>query len=122
MTTNSNQSRDELRAQIFSSESRKPEAKVIEFFGSEVEVRQPSLSTILGAQTGNKSERDTIIVMIIDQTFVPGTNEKVFESADRDQLVSMPYGTDMNRMSRALNELTDLATDAAEGNSRKTRR
>lgn len=124
MTSNSKQpaSRDDIRKKIFAFESRQPDTKVIEFFGTEVEVRQPSLKDLLASQSAKTPEQDRIIQMIIDYTFRPGTDERIFEIADKDSLLAMPYGEDMNRMSRALNELTALATDKAEGNSGKTQR
>ena len=79
---------------------------------------------MLKIQAARESDSDHSIViwLIINYTFVPGTDDRVFEEGDRDALLNLPYGADMNRMNKALNDLTDLTTKDAEGNLGTTRR
>lgn len=112
--------RDETRAAILSSENTKPDFRIVKFFGEDVELRQMDLATVLAVKesdSGNLSER--IIRMMINYSYVPGTNEKVFEDGDIEALLSLPFGQDFARMQVAIGELTNinLATESAVGNS-----
>lgn len=113
-------SRAELRTSIFKSENLQPKTEVVTFFGEEVEVRQPSMNTILNFRNADEADRKTQMVdMLIEYVFVPGTNEKVFETADKDQLLQMPFGQDMTGLQAAISRLTnvDLQTSAKAKNS-----
>lgn len=98
--------RDEIRAKVLGA---KPLVKVVEnFFGVTVELRQPDLGTILNAREEDQSNQVTR--MLTQFTFVPGTEEKVFEDADADALIKLPFGEQMQRFIDAMNEI--LGVDA----------
>lgn len=100
--------RDEIRAKVLGA---KPLVKVVEdFFGVTVELRQPDLGTILNAREEDQSNQVTR--MLTDFTFVPGTEEKVFEPADADALIKLPFGPPMQRFIDSMNEI--LGVDAGK--------
>ncbi len=102
MTTSN---RDSIRSKILSS--KKLNSKIINFFGAEVEIRQPDLGKVIEMREvqGNES---VLINSLIEQVFVPGTNEKVFEDADIETLKTLPFGADFVNLSKALEELSEI--------------
>jgi len=97
--------RKSVRANIFArKELRK---KVINFFGEEIELRQPQLGDIISARE-NDDRQAAVIETLIKYAFIPGTEEKVFEDADADSFKTMPFGADFLRINQALEELTEV--------------
>lgn len=114
--------RSTIRNALFNHERSKQRSKVIDFFGTQVEVRQPTLGTVLNTKQdadGNTS-RDGIIQSIIENVYVPRTQERVFEEADADALRALPFGQDMQRMTAAFNELSDIDPLDRKGTSGET--
>lgn len=109
--------RDEIRAQIF--KSKKFNSKIINLFGAKVEVKQPSLKQILHARDADKSE-EAAIDLIISHCYVPDTNELVFEDADKDSLLAMPFDENLLEVSEALNQMTSINVRGAEKNLKPT--
>jgi hypothetical protein len=111
-------SRAELRSSIFSSTNTKPKSKLVDFFGEQIEVRQPKVGVVLDLRNaGEKNIKQMLISTLIQYCYVPGTDEKVFEEADEDQLMEMPFGEDLTRLQTAISELTNVniqADDAAK--------
>lgn len=103
--SNEMSARDKIRAQVF--QSRKPKAKVIEFFDAEIELRQPTLGAILDA-ANEEERRAAIIDTLVNYAYVPGTDEKVFEDTDADSFKAMPWGADFQRVAKTLEEITEL--------------
>lgn len=97
--------RDALRAKLLAT--RAPAQKEITFFGETVEIRQPTLADVLKAQEAD-TVQSGIVQMIINYAFVPGTQEKVFEPADGDQLLTLPFGQEFIDLSKALESLTQV--------------
>lgn len=97
--------RDELRGQIF-AESKLNIIPVL-FFGAKIELRQPQLQDILAAQKSEDRE-SAVIETLIEYAFIPGTEEKVFEPGDAAGLKAKPFGADFLRISKALEELTEV--------------
>lgn len=107
--------RKELRGKLLGS-ARKFKSEVIEFFGEQIEVRQPSLGTVL-AQVEEKDKNKAIVRAIINYCYVPGTDEKVFEPEDEAAILNLPASEDIWRLNDAVSKLTGIDTKAAEGNS-----
>jgi hypothetical protein len=116
MTTPTVLSRDDIRASIFAA---KPKSKVIEFFGTQVEIRQPPLREVLAARDEGADINDAAYDTFIKYVFVPGTDQKVFDDTDIPGIKNLPFGTDMQALQSAINELTDIqaAVKTQEGNS-----
>lgn len=103
--------RNELRSKLLSS--HKPKSEMVEVFGVEVELRQPTLEAILGARDTADAKQRTVD-MIIQYAYVPGTDEQVFEPADRDQILRWPFGEDMLKVQQAITRLTGVDVSEAE--------
>lgn len=99
--------RDELRSRLL--KTRKPNSKLIEFFGEKVEIRQPTLGQILALRESIGGDMQSAVLRtLIEQTYIPGTNTLIFESSDIDQLKELPFGPDMVKISNAIGELAEV--------------
>lgn len=114
--------RDKMRASIFKSENKKPASSIITLFGEQVEIRQPTLATInrIGRMAANDSKIPGIVRVLIEYCFVPGTEEKVFDQADAEQLASMPSGQWLHDFNKEVEKLTGIDVRGAEKNSEET--
>ena len=82
---------DEIRSAIFSSSNFK--STEIELFGKAVEVRQPSVGQLMSlTEEGSDTVRSAAVNAMIAFTYLPGTNQKIFTSADKDGLLNLPMG------------------------------
>ena len=108
--------RDKLRASVFASKT--PKSKVIDFFGTEIEVRQASLEGILNSEVPEDSLKGLVNTMI-EFCFVPGTNEHVFEEADLDCIKALHFGPEFKVMQEAITEMMGINMVEARGESEK---
>lgn len=106
-------SRDEVRTRIFTSKGFKSEC--VELFGADIEIRQPSLGDILEYQE-NLDRKTGLMLLLTGYCYIPGTNEKVFEAADADGILNMPFGDDIVRLNKAIENLTSIDIAGEEGN------
>lgn len=111
--------RKALRAAIFAAENTKPKSVLFKLFGNEVEIRQPTVGQITKIAE-RKNNVSVIVAVLIEYCYVPNTEEKVFEEADREQLLDMPTGQWLNDFNKAIEELTGVDVKAAEKNSEET--
>ncbi len=103
--------RDEMRAVLLGTR-QKAKSQVISLFGIDVELRQPTLESILKARdTGDNASR--AVDMIIEYAFVPGTDDHVFEDTDRPQMLKWPFGEDLTKLNATIADLTGVDVDAA---------
>ena len=109
--------RDAIRAQIF--KSKKFHSETVTLFGAKVEVRQPTLRDILKARDSD-DKGSAAIDLIIGHCFVPDTNDKVFDDADKDLLLAMPFDDNLLEVSEALNRMTSINVKDEEKNLKKT--
>lgn len=105
----SSAARDAIRAAVLNATT--PQAKIITFFGQEIEVRQPTLGVALDSTTAT-DRKDQVFAMMLNYCFVPGTEEKVFEDADHDSILKLPFGQDVVSMQTAIAELTTVNVGA----------
>lgn len=108
----SSSKRDEIRAALLGNKIH-PRSKVIEVFGVEIELRQPTLGSILKARDLDDAE-ERAVEMIIRYAYVPGTDELVFEPEDKDALLGWPVGDDVMRIQNAIAEMTGIDISTAE--------
>lgn len=113
-------SREDIRTQIFNAKTTKPQSTLVSFMGSVVEVRQRTLGSILDAGTTDGEQQASIITALIESTFVPGTDEPVFEITDTDMLRSMPFNADIQRISTAVADLSSVDFLGKKVDSAKT--
>ncbi len=97
--------RDQIRQNIF--QARKFKTKKLQILGTDVEIRQPSVGTILDAQQEDDQKKSLVYIMV-NYCYVPGTNERVFEDADQEAIMELPVGEWFTELSGAIAELTNI--------------
>lgn len=98
--------RKSIRDQIFST---KPETREVPFNGTKIELRQPSLDDVMNLQDASKDDKKgAAITTIIQYSYVPGTEERVFEETDRDIIAQLPFNKDVKGLFDTVNELLGL--------------
>lgn len=96
--------RDGLRAAMLNHPNMKAQRKTIQYFGLDVEVRQPSVGTAMSfADEEHKS--DQALRMLLATVYVPGTDEPLFEEGDLEDLRNMPINEDFQRLMDTINSL-----------------
>lgn len=95
-----------------------------------VEVRQPTvkdrsaITRAAKAQSGDADKVDTGVLIaeaVIKLSFVPGTDERYFEDADRAALLEQPAGGFVDQVGQVALKLMNFGSDeVAEKNSAKT--
>lgn len=114
--------RKSVRDGIFTNPKMKPARKAVRFMDQDLELRQPTLEQVLSLSQAQTDDPDSpintqMVQVIIEHTFVPGTDLQVFDNADLETLMKMPFGEDFTRISEAFTELTDIKLEAAVKNS-----
>ena len=109
--TNTNTTRDDLRAKIFSSENSVCKRTSVQLNGVELEIKQPTVAEVmkLNEIEGTQSR---VAHMLVTYAFVPGTDERVFDMGDIDQLSNMPYTPEMTEIQNVITKMLvgDVAT------------
>lgn len=95
--------RDQLRAQIL---GQKPKTELVSLFGATVEIRQPSLKRIMNMRQMDEDVKATIF--LTEFTFVPGTDDLLFDDADQDALLELPFSADFQAFIEKMNGLMGL--------------
>jgi len=98
--------RNELRAKLLGS-APKPKSELVTLFGAEVELRQPTLATIM-EMSDEVDSKQRSVDMFLRYAYVPGTNELVFEKTDAAVILAWPFGDDILAMQQAIGRLTGL--------------
>lgn len=109
--------RDEIRSAIFSP--KKAKSKTVTFFGTKIEIRQSTLMDIVSA-AGEEDRKSAIAGALIRSAYVPGTDQKVFEEADTDSLLQLPFGGDFIKVNEAIQEMSEVNFLDKGGDSPKT--
>lgn len=114
--------RDEIRSKVFSADTFKRET--VEAFGTIIEIRQTTLGRVLELQGKLSQDRKGAIALaFVEFCHVPETNERLFDEADLDGILSLPFGEDFQRVQDVINKLmgvTEKDIEEAEGNLDKT--
>lgn len=112
MTEKLKTARDKIR-EVALATNRK--TKVIDAFGSKVEIRQPSLKIIL-ASASDEHKQHSLAYMMLHTVFVPVTGESVFEEADIDNLMEGAFDLDKQNISKVLTDFSGIkVTEAKKG-------
>ena len=106
--------RDKIRGQIFTKKVF--ETKELKMFGATIEVRQPTLGMILSAQE-EENRQLSVMKLLIGYCFVPGTDERIFEDADLDTVMGLPFDKDMEALNKVIMDMTGIDIAGAEKNS-----
>jgi hypothetical protein len=95
--------RDEMRAKLLAT--KRPRTIEVDFFGEKIDLRQPTLGDILRARD-NEDRTAAVVDILVSYAYIPGTDEKIFETGDADSLLAMPFGGDFIAVTKALETLT----------------
>ena len=97
--------RTAIRTAIFAN--TKAKILVIQAFGVELEVRQPSMGQLLDLQE-LPNTKSRVVASLINYCYVPGTKEKVFDDADTDSILALPFDENFGKINDAIAELTGV--------------
>lgn len=106
------QLRDSIRAKIVGS-TPKAASLILEVFDVRIEMRQPSLEEVLGKEIEGDMKAQTAF-FVINYCYVPGTDIKIFEPADKPQILKWPFGKDYLKVQEAINDLMGIDIAAEE--------
>lgn len=106
--------RKQLREKALSSSRGKK--LVVDVFGGQVEVRQPTIGVIVDSGSPEHIKH-ALAFMIVSCCYVPETGEKLFDMTDIDSLRDVPFDEDMQKLSKAFTELSGVNVDEAIKNS-----
>ena len=117
--------RDQIRSATVGS---KPEFKKVETTheGFDVENRQPSykdrkeLMKKCQDKEGNLDTLDFLVWSVIQNTFVAGTDERVFESGDYEKLIAFPAGGFIDVIGQEALNLLNVEGKPTESSSETT--
>jgi hypothetical protein len=109
-TATATSTRDSLRASILGTKHVKSET--VDFFGHQVEVRQPTLGKILELRRkAGEDEGAFAVQLLTEHVYVPGTDENIFDKADEAEIKQLPFGDDFNRVMNAYQRLVGTVND-----------
>lgn len=120
------QKRDELR-KVTIGAKREFEKKLFTFEGKSFEFRQPTIG--IRKKVRDKAMKNPLEPMdtlefyiwcVIELTFVPGTDEKVFSEEDYDTLLESPSGGFMDVFAEECSYLMNVDTETKKKSSKKT--
>jgi hypothetical protein len=119
---NTPKTRDDIRKAIFSADASKRQSIKLNFFGTEIELRQASIMEVQAQIERRATSNGTVSIAdyLIDYAYVPGTDEKVFESGDKETIAQLPFNKDMTKLTEAITSLTNIDVKAAEKNLPET--
>lgn len=103
-------SRDDIRAAIFGA---KPQVETATFFGAPIELHEPSTSDVLDFQQ-SENRKQAVAMMLINYVYVPGTSTPVFEAADVDSILALPFGKDMQQLQTKILALLGVSPSTAD--------
>lgn len=104
--------RDEMRKALLGN-APKPTHKTVTLFGIDLELRQPTLGGILEAQD-IEDPKARAIDTIVKYSYVPGTDELVFEMTDKDVILSWPFTEELVTIQVAVADMTGVDIAEAE--------
>lgn len=123
-----NQQKTKLRALTLGAK-KNFQTEIVSVDGSDFEVRQPTLKerSALRKKCTSMTEDgiefnlfEFLIWAVINHTFVPKTDEKVFSEEDYEALGDLPAGGWFDELSEAASKLCNVGSDDAKKSSGKT--
>ena len=105
--------RDQIRAATIGEKSEF-KSKIVKYNGIEVEIRQPSVKsrkeimTKAMTDTGTIDFAEFLTFAVLYNTYVPDTEELVFEDTDYDGLMAKPTGGFMDQFGADAAELMNV--------------
>ncbi len=101
-----------IRERILAKAAQK-EVLELTWAGVTFEWRRPTLETISrtrDAQTDD-ADRNFVVQMVVDHSYVPGTDELVFQPEDYAELMNLPFDGEYQEIVSKINGQLDLKVD-----------
>lgn len=106
--------RDALRGKIFTSANRRGKSKVMPFFGTKIEIRQPSVGQLQDLMEDTNDI--TLVPILVNYAYVPGTMTKIFEDTDIESIKLLPCNDECMAIIQVLTSFVDLSVEDASKN------
>lgn len=109
--------RDQIRAATLGKKTQF-KSKEFDYDGIKVEFRQPNLKdrqmliNKAKSKDGDFDFVEFLVWSVISNTYVPGTDERVFEAADYDSMVGKPTGSFVDKFGAEIAEIMNVEDDA----------
>jgi len=110
--------RNELRTSLFSGNQFKKDT--VDVLGADVEIRQPSIKDLQEMGDIADDDKNALVLLMIENCYVPGTNDKLFDKEDYDNLMELPSGKWVQEFQTKYMDLAGLNQDEAVKNSETT--
>ena len=91
-------SRDQIRSAILNAPG---DTETIDVFGIQVEIRSPKLEELLQYR-GAEEDKAIMARAIVNNVYVPGSEQRVFDDADIPELMKTQFSKDMRKLSTAV--------------------
>lgn len=124
--TESMSTRDAIRSATVGAKSDF-KSEIVEWGDVKVEVRQMSIQERFELYKATMDDDDDkvdtlkwLIMLVVINTYVPGTNERVYEDTDFDLLVKQPTDGFIDKLADVAKELNGMGPSGDEGNSPAT--
>lgn len=101
--------RDSLRRVLLGTKERKREK--ITIFGTELELVQQTLGEVLSMDTSDT--KNSVVDILIRTCYIPGTNERVFEESDKDEILNWPMDSWLPNVTSAVEKLNGINVEDA---------
>lgn len=108
--------RDKIRAATIGKKSQF-RTKIFNYEGIEVEFKAPNLKdrkTLLNRAKGDNGDLDMInfiVWSVILNTYIPGTNERVFDESDYDAMMNQGTGSFVDQFGQEVAEIMTAETN-----------
>jgi len=105
--------RDSIRSATVGSKAEFKK-EIVEFNGRKVEIRQPSVKVRRELfkrcmdDQGRVDSMDFLVWAVIYNTYVPGTDERVYDEEDYDAFISKPAGGFMDKFGEVASKLMNV--------------
>ena len=110
--------RAELRSLMFSAEQREGKREPLTLWGAKVEYRVPQVGQVL--DMGADDSREGIFQFALMCIFLLGTDELVFETADRDMFLTQPFDAGMVHLAGVITKMAGEVSELELKNLSKT--
>ena len=104
--------RTTIRTAIFAGKAK---TLKVNAFGVKLEMRQPSMGEILDLQD-LPDQKSRVVASLVRYCYVPGTKEKVFDEADKDSILALPFDENFTKINDAIAKLTGIDLEEEKGN------
>lgn len=99
--------------------SKKGKTKIVDMFGHNVEVRQPTVGQLLDLES-NEDRKSALVNMLVTYCYMPKSDQRIFTKEDASELMALPAGEWLSGFNDAIAELTNVDVAEAEKNLEAT--